>query len=230
MQGYSLSVKLRLSLGFCEKVAQKLVSFQNYIVQSLLLYRLDRRSEENIRLGTLYGGWWVPSNVLQQGKDWLFISCGLGHDVSFDLELLNRGFHVIGIESEKEFVDQILSQDIPTGRFSLIHARVGTESSTEYNLRRLMNLAEENSVRLKVGLKMDIEGAEIGILEEFLGSAELPEILMFELDYLSLVPFVDIYSRYQRVKVSRRLLLNLRRLGYHLYQHENWNLHFRRLV
>lgn len=40
------------------------------------------------RLGTNYGGWWVPESGL--GPDDVIVSAGAGEDISFDVELANR--------------------------------------------------------------------------------------------------------------------------------------------
>jgi FkbM family methyltransferase len=52
-----------------------------------------------IRLGSDYGGWWVPGHVLAKDlRNRNLISVGLGHDVTFDSEMLLKGFNLIGLD------------------------------------------------------------------------------------------------------------------------------------
>jgi FkbM family methyltransferase len=57
---------------------------------------LSRRVEPGAldlqQLGTDYGGWTVPVDVI--GDDWTVWSLGTGHDASFDVEVLRRYPHV----------------------------------------------------------------------------------------------------------------------------------------
>lgn len=52
-----------------------------------------------IRLGSAYGGWWVPQDILLKSfNNPYLVSIGLGHDVTFDLECLNLGFDLVGLD------------------------------------------------------------------------------------------------------------------------------------
>jgi FkbM family methyltransferase len=59
----------------------------------------------HLRLGTDYGGWWVPEVFLNQENRKLLISAGLGHDVSFEKEMLNFGFEVVGLDPLPECIE-----------------------------------------------------------------------------------------------------------------------------
>lgn len=64
-------------------------------------YRLPRGY---IRLGTKYGGWWVDRGLIS--ADPLVVDCGLGRDISFDVEFLARfGGTVIGVDPNPESLD-----------------------------------------------------------------------------------------------------------------------------
>jgi FkbM family methyltransferase len=57
------------------------------------------------RLGTDYGGWWIPSSILSDhSAKRVLVSAGLGHDVSFDQLALKAGFEVIGIDPIPECI------------------------------------------------------------------------------------------------------------------------------
>ena len=58
-----------------------------------------------VRLGTSYGGWWVPKHVIEDSKiRRVALSVGIGHDVSFDKEILKSGFCVIALDPLTECV------------------------------------------------------------------------------------------------------------------------------
>jgi hypothetical protein len=58
-----------------------------------------KQSKTFVRLGSDYGGWWIPKDVLDdESKNRLLISAGLGFDVTFDQALLDAGFEVIGLD------------------------------------------------------------------------------------------------------------------------------------
>lgn len=60
-------------------------------------YREWRLPRGYQRLGTRYGGWWVDAQSLSASP--LLIDCGLGEDLSFPSEFLNRfGGRVLGVE------------------------------------------------------------------------------------------------------------------------------------
>ena len=62
------------------------------------------------RVGSLYGGWWIPaSNDISTVKS-VLLSAGLGFDVTFDEELARRGYFVICIEPSVESFNYSLGQ------------------------------------------------------------------------------------------------------------------------
>lgn len=52
--------------------------------------------KELIRLGTNYGGWWIPASFLE-AKEKEVLAVGAGEDISFEVELLNLSEHRITI-------------------------------------------------------------------------------------------------------------------------------------
>ena len=82
------------------KLAHILVALQNRLTLKVTLagFKADLDSENLIRFGTPYGGWWVPKKVLSMNEPKVLVSAGLGHDTSFDAEMLINNFFVIGLD------------------------------------------------------------------------------------------------------------------------------------
>lgn len=77
-----------------------LVNLQNFCVLRLITrgFLEKSRGHSFVRLGSSYGGWNVHSELLAAGGEKVLISAGLGHDVSFDLAMLGKGFKIIGLD------------------------------------------------------------------------------------------------------------------------------------
>jgi FkbM family methyltransferase len=77
-----------------------LVAGMNSITLHLVTFGFRRKYQKPlIRLGSDYGGWWVPEYALTKDvKKRNLISVGLGHDVTFDCEMLRSGFNLIGLD------------------------------------------------------------------------------------------------------------------------------------
>ena len=89
------------------KVKYWLVAIQNIIVAKIVSFSyLKNVSFYLTRLGTDYGGWFIPKNILHAiDKKRVLVSGGLGHDVSFDKILLENGFQIIGLDPLAECCD-----------------------------------------------------------------------------------------------------------------------------
>ena len=89
------------------KVKHRLVAIQNIIVAKIVSFSyLKNVSVDLTRLGTDYGGWFIPDNILYAiDKKKVLVSGGLGHDVSFDKILLENGFQIIGLDPLVECCD-----------------------------------------------------------------------------------------------------------------------------
>lgn len=81
------------------------------------------------RLGTSYGGWFIPQNILHAAdKKRVLVSGGLGHDVSFDKILLENGFEIIGLDPLSECCD-FARKELGTSKFvSIIEKGLWTSS------------------------------------------------------------------------------------------------------
>lgn len=189
-----------------------------------------------IRLGTFYGGWWIPAVEPERGPAFCV---GAGTDVSFDLELLRLGytvhtadptpsaveyvtrehpelsFHPVGVwteDGELEFEqDETWTESWAIG--SMVSASTGsiaTQTFPVLTVRSLVEQAGEDEAGL---LKLDIEGAEHAVLRQMVDDRVLPPVLCIEFDD----------HRVRRVLASVRLL---RRQGYRLLQIEGLNYIF----
>ena len=81
--------------------AQKQVSI--FMIKTGFVYKGE--PIKHLRLGTDYGGWFVPESFLKEENQKLLISAGLGHDVSFEKEMLNYGFEVVGLDPLPECIE-----------------------------------------------------------------------------------------------------------------------------
>ena len=159
-------MKSKSNVSFVVKIMNCLVAIQNLVVQFLLEGHLRKTKVNSIRLGTDYGGWWVPIQITEDAENWQVISCGLGHDISFDREITSLGIPVLGVEVEDHWIDEIRNlSDKPT-LLHLVQGYVGAGTG-ELDVSKLLSLVENQfGFGKKKFLKMDIEGAEISIIEK----------------------------------------------------------------
>ncbi|SDT01162.1 methyltransferase, FkbM family [Nocardioides scoriae] len=158
-----------------------------------------------VRLGSEYGGWWVPADLI--GRDSTCYLAGVGEDVTFDLALVDRfGCEVWAIDPTPRAIEHVATITEP--RFHLLpiglwgsdttlgfHAPADpthvshsatnmqrTAVSFEAECRTVRSvMADRGHVRLDL-LKLDIEGAEVPVLEDLLAHGPLPRVLCVELD------------------------------------------------
>jgi hypothetical protein len=72
---------------------------------------------ELIRLGSNYGGYVIPANVI--GPDWICYSAGLGEDITFEIELAKRyGSTVYGFDPTPQSAEHVKSAALENGRLS----------------------------------------------------------------------------------------------------------------
>jgi FkbM family methyltransferase len=140
-------------------------------------------------LGSKYGGWIIPSAIVEPG--WTCYCVGAGGDVSFDLELIRRfDVRVRCVEPVEEYVTQALHAANGNTRFSAYRAAIarsdgpvrmehtrhpGSRSLSSTNLydsheyiqapgRTLPSLMRELGDERMDLLKLDIEGGEYDVL------------------------------------------------------------------
>jgi FkbM family methyltransferase len=74
-----------------------------------------------------------------------------------------------------------------------------------------------------VYLKMDVEGAELNILNRIIDKGLRVNLLAVEFDALSLIPVASLMRRYRKIKECRRVIKNLKTSGYEFAFNENYN-------
>ena len=84
-------------------IKELLVKFQNKLVIIMTKRGFDKTKKFKsplVRLGSDYGGWWVPEFLLKKSeeKGGTLISCGIGSDITFDIELQKRNFDIIALD------------------------------------------------------------------------------------------------------------------------------------
>lgn len=216
---------------------QRLV--RNRVVRALLRPALPvGHRSDLVRLGTDYGGWWVPSSLL--GPESIVYSAGVGGDISFDLALIEQfGCHIWGFDPTPFSIAFVAAQKLPpewhfepvglwTERTSLIFSPVAGQTSGSSSITRPGNDAAAfaapvdtlPNLMARFGhdhvdvLKMDIEGAEGPVLDDLLQSTLRPSVLLVE---------------YDQPELPWSLLARIRRVlsaGYELNHVEDWNYTF----
>jgi FkbM family methyltransferase len=193
------------------------------LARSLTAYTEPR--QDLIRLGSDYGGWWVPASLL--GPDSVVYSVGVGEDITFDVELATRfACTVHGFDPTPRALRYVRSHT--PENFVFIPVALWTSEGT----LRLYAPATAAHVSLSVTdrdrtgdfldvdcdtlagfrrrfghdtvdlLKMDIEGAEAAVLEWLIASSERPAVIAVECE------------RYEPWWRTRRRLIALIQCGY----------------
>jgi FkbM family methyltransferase len=164
--------------------------------------------EPLIRLGTDYGGWWIPA-ATPPGT--VAYCAGAGLDISFDKALLARGCYVTTFDPTPAAIAHIEAENIRDGHFRFVpvgwwsnddelwfaapairpgaqrvsHSAVidrggdGGFHAKVNSVRALMKELGDDVVDL---IKMDIEGAEYRVIGDLLEHGPLPTVLCVEFD------------------------------------------------
>jgi FkbM family methyltransferase len=190
------------------------------------------------RLGSDYGGWWVPSSLLSASS--LCYCAGVGTDITFDMAIMQNydcevwafdptpasiewadrqdtppSFHFIPVGLWNE--NQRMQFFVPADEAHISHSILNVQGTSQYfegECRRLISLmAELGHTHIDL-LKLDIEGAETTVLTDLLASQVRPSILCVEFD----APEIAWKTRAR----IRRVLT----AGYSLVYVEGWNYTF----
>jgi FkbM family methyltransferase len=186
-------------------------------------------SVDVVRLGSDYGGWVVPSDLLDESS--IVYSAGVGEDVTFDLALIERtschvwafdptpraAAHVRGIGDERfHFLPVGLWSSDGTRRFygprdpeAVSYSTVSAGSSETFDapctsLQTLMADLGHDRIDL---LKLDIEGAEYEVLASLRNVT--PACICVELHPL---------------RPLSEMVAAVRRLDYEVVHVEGWNV------
>ena len=178
--------------------------------------------EDLVRLGSRYGGWWVPRSVLTPRA--IAYCAGAGEDITFDLALLGHGVRVTTFDPTPRSVAYIESlriddehfRFVPVGwwsedtqlavfaprdpahvSYSALDLQATGESIT-VPVRRVATVAHELGDSALDLIKMDIEGAEMAVIPDILSSGPVPRVLCVEFDKVR--PLRDVISLIRRIK------------------------------
>jgi FkbM family methyltransferase len=225
-----------------------------------------------IKLGTQYGGWFIPNNISLDGNSIIY-SAGVGEDISFDLMLQDKyNCNILLIDpTERSIIhyNEIFSfynnkdilnpftGNIQKDYYSIISLLNPNLSKIKYidcglwnsraqlkfykqsnesyisqslienmfsnnydivNVDTLKNIMHKNNHNYIDFLKLDIEGAEINVLNNMLDDNIFPKYLCVEFDLL--LKNKD-YNNLTKQCISR--LINN---GYKILYNDNYNITF----
>ncbi len=233
-----------------------------------LQFNRDKSHHLHEKLGTRYGGWYVPSDLLNAQS--ICYCIGAGEDISFDIELINRfdchvytfdptpraqrhveglrqssqernsktvtyspsdsyrcdsitlanlHFFPYGIWSEEGVMRFYAPKDSAHVSHSLVNLQ-RTETYFEAECRTLRTVMQELNHDAITLLKLDVEGAEYGILDSMLSDNIFPRIICVEFDEGRNAKDNCYFSRIQEV------INKLKRAGYLATFFDGWNVTF----
>lgn len=235
-------------------LAHLLVRFQNRLTVYFACYGLKCSMKHGIhlkRLGSDYGGWWVPESSTVYSRRKILVSAGLGFDVSFDKLMLKDGYFLIGLDpllksylyALEELYEHgnklILNKGVSTfdGKQKFYAPKIPNHDSwsttntqeTEERLTNYFDVIALSSLPIDyddnsfVILKMDIEGGEVKLISEICKKNLKFDYLAVEMDCMSLIPFFSLNKRVRQILEVRKVLLTLSKSGFCLIKNENFN-------
>lgn len=189
-----------------------------------------------VRIGTEYGGWWIPATLL--GPSSTCYLAGAGEDISFDLGLMERfGCEVVSLDPTPRAVEHVrthapavgyhflevgLGGSDGTARFyapsdpaHVSHSIANLQGTTEYfeaEIRSLETLLRELDDQHIDLLKIDIEGAEYAVMDSMFRCGIFPGVLCVEFDQPA------------PVLRTRRYVRRLVRCGYSVVKVDGFNV------
>lgn len=172
-----------------------------------LWFRPQAWGQKLERIGSSYGGWVVPTNLIS--ADWICYCGGAGEDITFDLGLIERfRCHVFSFDPTPRAIEHVRAKTAgeprycfyPIGLWSedttlrfyapqnpqhVSHSAVNLQRTAEYfeaPCRRLSSIMRELGHDRIDLLKIDIEGAEYAVLDSMLADRLLVTVLCVEFD------------------------------------------------
>ena len=224
--------------SFAGRVYRSLVNRARH--RGLAAYLRPGPDDGLVRLGSAYGGWWLPDEAAVPGA--IAYLGGAGEDITLDLALHERGCIVRTIDPTPRAIEHVTSVAPDSDRFRFLpvglwdvedtieffspshpqfvsHSAVnlfGTSPSFTASVKPLHQLVREvGDDRIDI-LKLDIEGAEHRTLESMVANGPLPEVVCVEFDQPQ--PLRRIVDRVRKLRAA----------GYELRKVEQWNYTFTR--
>ena len=114
--------------SFVLHLVHKLVKFQNLCtIKAVIFGHLTKQHDHTLeRLGTEYGGWWVPLGVNSITSKKVLVSAGLGFDTTFDRAMLDRGFFIIGLDPSEKSCHYALQELNWNSKFRVVNRGLST--------------------------------------------------------------------------------------------------------
>lgn len=194
--------------------------------------REDLGPEGREHLGTEYGGWTLLPDLL--GPSSLVYSFGVGEDISFDLALIERcGVAVHAFDPTPRSLAWVAARETPpafqlhpfgvadfdgVARFELpaderhVSLRLTVDRASgdvlELPVARLQSILDQLGHPVPALLKMDVEGAEYGVLADLVRSGLRPRQLLVEFHHH--LPGFEVSD-------TRRAVEQLRGAGYRVF-------------
>lgn len=195
-----------------------------------------------VRLGSGYGGWWVPSSCLVPGM--VAYCVGAGEDITFDLSLWEMGLRIRTLDPTPRAIQHV-ERHAPAGadgRFVFLPLAVWDKAerlrfyaprNPHHVSHSVMNLQQTDKffeadgrpladITTEIGdahvdlLKLDIEGAEHRVIADVMSRGPLPDVLCVEFDQPS------------TLRLIRQSIALLKENAYQLEKIEGWNCTFHR--
>jgi FkbM family methyltransferase len=199
---------------------------------------------DKLRLGTEYGGWTIPKNLLTKHSVCYCVGCG--EDISFDLALADKySCEVFGFDPTPRsiaYVERVASgirnyhfQDVgiweregvvrffaPQNSKHVSHSITNLQHSSDYiEIRtvRLKQVLEKNGHKNLSVLKLDIEGAENVVIGTIVEDKLSIDVLCVEFDELW-------FPTPERIMNSKASIDRLFGFGYKIFWVEGSNFTF----
>jgi len=209
-----------------------------YLIRKIHPYRRVQNSRLTRYHGSDYGGWVICQGELDQ--DSVIFSIGMGEDASFDRSVMkNYGVKLFAFDPTPRSIDWVASQTWPPEfsfypyglaaqngsqvfyspenpdhvSHSLLGGREHGQSSIEVEFRTISTLAEMTGSSTIDLLKMDIEGAEYGVIQDIVTQKDV-NIQQILVEFHHFFPEISF-------KETIRAIRSLNRAGYKIFHVSN---------
>lgn len=182
-----------------------------------------------VDVGTAYGGWTIPVDLVT--ADWTCWCIGAGGDITFDLQLLDRGALVRAFEPAPLYVEHAREQAAGRDRFTAQQVAIATEdgplrlqmshhegssSVSSANLYDTEDSFIEVPGRTLASLKAELGDARVDLLKLDIEGAEYDVMKGVDLQALGVSVFSTQLHHTGSVADARALIADVQRQGYAL--------------
>ncbi len=199
-------------------------------------YQVRQIQRNRLKLGNRFADWTFCPDTIDETS--VIYSFGVGEDISFDLQLMNRfNLHVHAFDPSPESVAWVKKQELPEGFHFYPYGLASTDGQISFaepadpGIRSLFATHSEEkageglkqhvlpvhrlpTILQKLGnkkidiLKMDIEGAEYEVIEDIVASPAPVSQLL-----------IEFHHRFDHigVKRTRQAISRLNRAGYKIF-------------